>query len=89
MVTMKVLVYALFKYKYHENPITRPPMVLLESCLNSDQVSLMRPIYIENCIMELKQVVLIARVVFILSGLYNGTLLYYNSIINIVMLPDF
>ena len=48
------------------------------TCLNSEQVSLMRPIYIEKRILVLKQVVSIAKVVFILSGLNNGTLLYKN-----------
>ena len=43
---------------------------------NREQVSLMRPIYIENRILELKQVVLIVRVVLISSGHYNGPLLY-------------
>ena len=51
-------------------------MVLVRNGLNSEQVLLMRPIYIENCILVLKQVVLIARVVLILSGLYSGILLY-------------
>ena len=51
-------------------------MVLVKSGLNnSEQVSLMRPIYIENWILVLKQVVLIARIVLISSGLYRGTLL--------------
>ena len=36
----------------------------------------MRPLYIEKCILVLKQVVLISRMVLIMSGLYNGTLLY-------------
>ena len=46
---------------YSEVPIIRPPMVLVDSDLNSEQVSKMRPIYIENCFLELKQVVLIAK----------------------------
>ena len=50
-------------------------MVLFDSGLNSEQFSLMRPIYIENCFLVLKQVVLIARMVLISSGLYKGTLL--------------
>ena len=54
---------------FKEVPIIRPPMVLVESGLNNEQVSLMRPIYIENCISVLKQVILIARVVFISGGL--------------------
>ena len=36
----------------------------------------MRPIYIENCTLVLRQVVLIAKGVLISSGLYNGILLY-------------
>ena len=36
--------------KYSKVPIIRPPMVLVENGLNSDQVSLMRPI----CIFSLK-----------------------------------
>ena len=46
-------------------PLIRPPMVLLESGLNSEKVSLITPIYIVNCILVLKQVVLIKRVVLI------------------------
>ena len=61
--------------QYSEVLIIRPPVVLSESGLNSDQVSLMRPIYIEKSILVLKQVVLIARVVLNLSGLNTGTLL--------------
>ena len=53
----------------------RPPIALVESGINSGQVSLMRPVCIENCISVMKQVVLIARVVSILSGLYSETLL--------------
>ena len=45
------------------------PLVLVESGLNSEQASLMRPIYIENFILVLKQVVLIAREVLSLSGI--------------------
>ena len=48
-------------------------MVLAESGLNTEQVSLMMPIYIEKCILVLKQVVLIERVVLILGGLYSKT----------------
>ena len=44
--------------------------------LDSEQVSLMRPICIKICISVLKQVVLILRVVLILGGLYSRTLLY-------------
>ena len=46
-------------------------MVLVECDLNSEQVSLMRPIYIKKYILVLKQVVLIVRVVLILRGLYS------------------
>ena len=66
----------LFMKKYNEVPIRRLPMEFVERCLNIEQVSLMRPISIENCILVLKQVVLIARVVLTSSGLYIGTLLY-------------
>ena len=52
-----------------------PPLVYVECGHNTEQVSLIRPIYIEKCILVLKQVVLIARVVLILSGLNSGTLL--------------
>ena len=51
-------------------------MVLVKCSLASGQDSLMRPICTESCILVLKQLVLIARVVFISSGLYNKTLLY-------------
>ena len=45
-------------YNYSEVPIIRPPMVLVVSGLNGEQVSLlMRPIYIENCNLVLKLVV--------------------------------
>ena len=54
--------------------LIRPPIVLAESGLNSEQVSLMRPIYIEKCISILKQIVLIERVVLILSGLFSDRL---------------
>ena len=50
-------------------------MVLVKSDLNSEQVSLMRPIYIEKYILVMKQVVLVARMVLISRGLYSGTLL--------------
>ena len=42
----------------------------VEGGLNSQQVSLMRPVYIEKCILVLKLVVLIARVVLIITKLY-------------------
>ena len=52
-------------------------MVQIESGLNCEvQVLLMRPIYIVKGILVLIQVVLIARVVLISSGLYSGTLPY-------------
>ena len=51
-------------------------MVLVESRLNNEQVSLTRPIYIEMRILVQKLVVLIVRVVLTSSGLYIGTLLY-------------
>ena len=34
--------------KYSDVPVIRPPMVLVESGLNIEQVSLLRPIYIEK-----------------------------------------
>ena len=61
---------------YSIMPIIRPPMVLVESCLNSEQVSLMRPVYIENSISVLKHIVLIARISLISSCLYIGIFLY-------------
>ena len=63
--------------RYSEVPIIIP-MVLVEFGLNKEQVSLilMRPIHFKNCILVLKQVVLISRVVLIMSGLNCGTLLY-------------
>ena len=56
-------------FKYSKVPIIRPLIVLVESDLNNGQLSLMRPIYIENCMLILKQVVLIGRIVLISSGL--------------------
>ena len=82
MVKPMYLVYTRTESIYSGDPIIRPPMVLVESGLNiqcSDQVSLMRPIYIENCISVLKQVVLIARVALIASGLYSRTSLYNRN----------
>ena len=61
--------------QYSEVPIIRPQMTLVESGLNSEQVSLMRPIYIEKMHFVQKHLVLIARMVLISSGLYSGTLL--------------
>ena len=40
---------------YSKVPLTRPPMVLVEAAFNSEQASLMRPFYIEECILVLKQ----------------------------------
>ena len=53
-------------------------MLLVESGFKSELVSLIRRICIENCILVLKQVVLIVRVVFILSGLYSEILQYHG-----------
>ena len=50
-------------------------MVLVESGRNIEQVSLMMPNCIENCISVMKMV-LIERVNLFSSGLYSGTLLY-------------
>ena len=33
---------------YSEVPMIKPPMVLIENSLNSEQVAFMRPIYIEK-----------------------------------------
>ena len=71
----KILLYTV-NSKYSEFPLIRPRIVFVESGLNSEQVSLMTPIYIKNAFLVLKQVVLIARVVFLVSGLYSGILLY-------------
>ena len=50
--------------KYSEVPIIRPPMVLVESGLNNEQVFLMRTIlHWKIAFLVLKQVVLIARMV--------------------------
>ena len=51
-------------------------MVLVQSGLNNEQVSLVKPIYIEKYILVLKQVVLLARVVLISNGPHRGILLY-------------
>ena len=61
----------IFSESKSEIPLNRPPMVLIESGLNSELVSLMRHICIKNCISLLKQVVFIARVGFIVSGLLS------------------
>ena len=68
----------IFCLLYYSEVLLRPQIVLVESGLNSDQVSLTRPIYIEKCILVQKQVVLIVRVVLIWSGLYSGTLQYFT-----------
>ena len=69
---------AAYCYMYSEVRIIRPPMVLVESGLNSEQVSLIRPICTEIYILVLNQVVLIlARAILILGGLYCRTLPYY------------
>ena len=63
-------------WSYSEAPITGPSLVFVESGLNSEQVSLMKPFNIEKYISVLEQIVLIARIVLLLNGLYNVTLLY-------------
>ena len=50
---------------YSQVQIIRPPLVLVGISINSEQVSLIRPIYIHKCILVLKQVVLTVRVVLI------------------------
>ena len=45
-------------------------MVLVQSGLNNEQVLLMRSMYIEKCILALKHVVSIAKIVLISSGLF-------------------
>ena len=75
--TNPLLIQANFlRMEYSEVPLIRPSTVPVESGLNGKQVSLMRPISIEKCILILKRVALIGRVVLIPSGLYCGTLLY-------------
>ena len=59
-----------------EDPIIRPSVVLVESGLNNEQVSFMRPISIEKYVLVLSQVCLITWVALILSWLYRGILLY-------------
>ena len=76
MATLQTLYYM---YMYSEVPLITPPMVVVESGLNSEQVSSMKPICIENCILVLKQVVLIVRVVLISSGLYCVNNQIFNS----------
>ena len=58
---------------YSEVLIIRPLMVHVENGLNSEQVSIMRPINIEKYMLVLRRLVFIVMVVFILSGLYNKT----------------
>ena len=54
-------------------------MILVDSSLNSEHVSLMTPIYIEKMYFGTETSGLIARVVLISGGLYCGTLLYFQS----------
>ena len=61
-------------------------MELIKSGLNGEQVSLMRPIYTEKCILVLKHVVLITRVVLMSSGLFSGILLYLKIVLERVLL---
>ena len=63
-----------FSSIYSEVPLIRPPMVLVESGLNREQVSLMR-----SFTLVLKQVFLIVRVVLILGGFYGETSLYLSK----------
>ena len=44
-------------HRYIKVPLIRPPMVLVKNGLSSEPVSVMRPVYIEKCILLLKQVV--------------------------------
>ena len=60
-------------------------MVLVDSGRNSEHISFMRSFYNENAFLSLKQVVLKAEVVLILSGLYIGTLLQYGIVVNNVL----
>ena len=60
----------------NEKEYLGPPMVLFEGGLNNEQDSFMRHIFIEKCILVLKQVVLIGRVALILRGLKSRNLLY-------------
>ena len=50
-------VFQLYRYNgyYSECPIIRPPIILVESGLNGEHVSFMRPIQIENCTLVSKQ----------------------------------
>ena len=64
-------------YHFREVPQIRPPIVLIESDLNSEQVSLinlMRPTDNEKRTSVLKQVVLLVRVILISSGFNSRTL---------------
>ena len=69
-----------FMFMYSEVQIIRPPLVLAEYGLNSQQVSLMRHIDLKKFILILKQVVLMARVVLISSGLNSKTSLHIKEI---------
>ena len=61
-------VYKFTNVMYSEYPIIRPLMVLVESGLNSEQVSLMSLIYVEKMYLLMKKGGLIARDVLNLSG---------------------
>ena len=63
-----------------EVPITRPPMVLVESGLNREQVSqnLRDTFTLKKCILLLKQVVRIIRVVLISIILIGRNLLRFS-----------
>ena len=63
---------------YSEVLIIRRPMVLVKSSLYSEKVSL-DPFTLKITFLVLMQVVLIAMLALILSGLYSGTLLYCNN----------
>ena len=73
-------------FQYREISLIRPPMVLDTSTLNTEQVSLTRPIWIENCILVLKQMVLIVRgsyfylTIYCIS--YQGTISNIHSLKN-------
>ena len=56
-------------HRYSEVLLIRLPMVLVENGLNNEQVTYMRHIYIENCILVLKQVVFIREWSLYESGL--------------------
>ena len=64
---------------YSKVPIIGPPIVPVKSGLDSEQVSLMSPIYIDNCILVLKQVGSKDWVVLISGGLFRGGILLIIS----------